>query len=227
VSQAARFFFAGSSISADTATPFPALFNCVVGAPGAGVVLRDRVVLVGAGCGGPALDLAVGTARGRPSAGAVGAAALVALPAAVVGVVLVDVKGALAVVVGLAVGAARPVGRVCVCNGVLPVGLAGGGCCCRCAPAADFLAAPVVVVVVPLVLVASLVEGATVAALDSLARASSSAFRLTPATVLGGKGSSISNVRVWSFLGSLFMSTPVPAPVVAPILLLPKNVVTE
>lgn len=79
----------------------------------------------------------------------------------------------------------------------------------------------------PLVLVAGLVEGATVAALDGLTRASSSAFRLTPATALSGKGSSISNVKVWSFLGSLFMPVPVPAPVVAPILLFPKKVVAE
>lgn len=76
-------------------------------------MLRDRVVaLVGAGCGGPALLFAAGIARGRPPAGAVVADTLVALPAAVVGVVLVDVKGALAVVVGLAAGVARPVVRV-------------------------------------------------------------------------------------------------------------------
>lgn len=128
VSQAARFFFAGSSTSMEISTAFPALLGCAGSVPVAGVVLRDRVVaLVVTGCEGPALDLAGGTARGRPPAGTGGVVVLVALPAAVIGPVLPDVKGALAVV-GLGAGVALPVCRVCACSGALLAGLAGGGC---------------------------------------------------------------------------------------------------
>jgi hypothetical protein len=108
--------------------------------------------------------------------------------------------------------------------------LVGGGCCCRCVPAAapaTFLAAPAVVAVAPLVLEVGLFDGPAVPAAatrEGLEGGSSSAFRLTPATVLGGNGSSISSVSVWSFLGSLRLSVPV---VVVPILLFPKNAVAE
>lgn len=92
-----------------------------------------------------------------------------------------------------------------------------------------FLAAPAVVAVAPLVLEVGLLDGPAAPAAatrEDLEGASDSAFRLTPATVLGGKGSSISSVSVWSFLDSLLLAFPVPV-VVAPILLFPKNVMAE